>query len=91
MKSTTIIPFNKPYVSESGNTYHFKVSHARKQCSGTFPTLQDAWNYFGISKKFMLSESELDDVSRGGFGMLYLEDPVVDQHNFISVELRRAS
>lgn len=88
---TTAITFNKPYVSESGNTYHFRVSHARKQSSGTFPTLKDAWNYFRISEKFMLSENELDDLRRGGFGMLYLEEPVVDQYNFISVELRRAS
>ena len=89
--TTTIIPFNKPFVSESGNTYHFKVSHARKQSFGTFVSLADAWKYYGISNKFMLSESELDDLSRGGFGMLFLEDPVIDQHNFISVELRRAS
>ena len=89
--TTTVIPFNKPYVSESGNTYHFRVSHARKQCSGTFPTLQDAWNYFGISKKFMLTERDFNDMLRDGETVLYLEEPVVDQYNFIGISLRRAS
>ena len=88
---TTTISFDKPYVSQSGKTYHFHVSHARKQSSGTFASLADAWKYYGISNKFMLSERDFDDMLRGGEAVLFLEEPVVDQYNFIGVELRRAS
>lgn len=89
--TTTVIPFNKPYVSESGNTYHFRVSHARKQSSGIFISLADAWKYYGISNKFMLTERDFNDMLRDGETVLYLEEPVVDQHNFIGISLRRVS
>lgn len=89
--TATNIPFNKPFVSESGNTYHFKVSHSRKQSSGVFPTLQHAWNYFGISDKYRPTERDFEDMLQSGEAVIFLEDPVVDEYNFIGISLRRAA